>query len=41
MATFIAGETAVSYMACAAAIASGLGISTDNIIDGIAEYNPN
>lgn len=41
VATFIAGETAVSYMACAAAIASGLGISTDNIIDGIAEYNPN
>lgn len=40
VATFIAGETAVSYMACAAAIASGLGISTDNIIDGIAEYNP-
>jgi UDP-N-acetylmuramoyl-L-alanyl-D-glutamate--2,6-diaminopimelate ligase len=40
IATFIAGETAVSYMACAAAIASGLGISTDNIIDGIAEYNP-
>lgn len=41
VATFITGETAVSYMACAAAIASGLGISTDNIIDGVAEYNPN
>ncbi|MBQ1387310.1 hypothetical protein IIY68_00750 [Candidatus Saccharibacteria bacterium] len=40
VATFIAGETTVSYMACAAAIASGLGISTDGIIDGIAEYNP-
>ena len=40
VATFITGETAVSYMACAAAIASGLRISTDNIIDGIAEYNP-
>lgn len=40
VATFVAGETAVSYMACAAAIASGLGISTDNIIDGIAEYEP-
>ena len=40
VATFITGETAVSYMACAAAIASGLGISTDGIIDGIAEYNP-
>lgn len=41
VATFIAGETAVSYMACAAAIASGLEISTNDIIDGIAEYNPN
>ena len=40
VATFIAGETAVSYMACATAIANGLGIKTDNIIDGIAEYNP-
>lgn len=40
VATFIAGETAASYMACAAAIASGLGISADDIIDGIAEYNP-
>ena len=40
VATFIAGETAVSYMACAAAIANGLNISTDHIIDGIAEYNP-
>lgn len=41
VATFIAGETAVSYMACAAAVVSGLGTSTDAIIDGIAEYNPN
>lgn len=40
LATFLAGETAVSYMACAAAIAYGLGISTSQIIDGIAEYNP-
>ena len=40
VATFITGETAVSYMACAAAIASGIGLSTDNIIDGIAEYEP-
>ena len=38
VATFVAVETAVSYMACATAIASGLGISTDNIIDGIANY---
>lgn len=40
VATFVTGETAVSYMACAAAIAKGLGLSSDNIIDGIAEYNP-
>lgn len=40
VATFVTGETAVSYMACAAAIASGLGLSNNNIIDGIAEYNP-
>lgn len=40
VATFVTGETAVAYMACAAAVATGLGISTDNIIDGIAEYNP-
>ncbi len=40
VATFVAGETAVSYMACAAAIANSLDISTDHIIDGIAEYDP-
>lgn len=40
VATFMPGETAVSYMACAAAIAEGLEISSDKIIDGIAEYNP-
>lgn len=40
VATFVAGETAVSYMACAAAIANSLDISTKNIIDGIAEYDP-
>lgn len=40
LATFIPGETAVSYMACAAAVAQGLGIKNDQIIDGIAEYNP-
>ena len=39
MATFIPGETAVSYMACAAAIALALGAKVDNIIDGIAEYS--
>lgn len=40
VATFVTGETAVSYMACAAAIANGLGLDNDSIIDGIAEYNP-
>ena len=40
VATFVAGETAVSYMACATAIANGLGISTEHIISGIAEYIP-
>lgn len=40
VATFIPGETAVSYMACAAAIACGLDVKNDQIIDGIAEYNP-
>lgn len=40
LATFIPGETAVSYMALAAAIASEIGIQTDKIVDGIAEYNP-
>ncbi len=40
VATFVPGETSVSYMACAAAIAEGLDISTDHIIDGIAEYIP-
>lgn len=39
MATFIPGETAVSYMACAAAIALALGAKVDNIIDGVAEYS--
>ncbi len=40
VATFIPGETAVSYMACAVAIANALGIETKHIIDGIAEYDP-
>lgn len=38
LATFVTGETAVSYMACAAAVATALEISNDKIIDGIAEY---
>ena len=40
VATFVPGEMAVSYMACAAAIAHGLDISNDKIVDGIAEYEP-
>ena len=40
VATFIPGEVAVPYMACAAAIAHSIGIANDKIIDGIAEYNP-
>lgn len=40
VATFIPGETAVSYMAAAAAIATGLGIANEKIIDGLAEYLP-
>jgi UDP-N-acetylmuramoyl-L-alanyl-D-glutamate--2,6-diaminopimelate ligase len=40
VATFVTGETAVPYMACAAAIANELGIPVQNIVDGIAEYNP-
>lgn len=40
VATFVAGEPAVSYMACAAAIAHALDVKTDHIIDGIAEYTP-
>lgn len=40
VATFIPGETAVSYMTCAATIAMGLGIDKDYIIEGIAEYDP-
>lgn len=40
VATFVVGEPAVSYMACAAAIANSLGIKTGKIVDGIAEYDP-
>ena len=40
VATFLPGETTVSYMACAAAIAHGLELSNEAIVDGIAEYNP-
>lgn len=40
VATFVPGETAVSYMACATAVANALGISNEKIVDGIAEYLP-
>ena len=40
VATFIPGETAVSYMACAVAIATSLEIPAENMIEGIAEYVP-
>ena len=40
VASFVPGETAVSYMACAAAIAKALSIKTELIVDGIAEYDP-
>lgn len=38
VATFLTGETAVSYMACATAIAHSIGISEKYIVDGIANY---
>ncbi len=38
VASFVAGETTVSYMASAAAIAHGLEIDNRFIIEGIAEY---
>ena len=40
VASFVTGETAVSYMACATAIAKGLGLTNHYIIDGIANYEP-
>ena len=40
VATFVPGETAVSYMACAAAIASALNIAPEKIVEGIANYEP-
>lgn len=40
VATFVPGETAVSYMACATAIAEAMGIKSDFVVDGIANYEP-
>ncbi|MBO7657123.1 hypothetical protein J6S55_00530 [Candidatus Saccharibacteria bacterium] len=38
VASFVSGETVVSYMACAVAIGVLLGIDTEKILDGIANY---
>lgn len=40
VASFVPGETTVSYMACATAIAYALEIDSEKITDGIAEYEP-
>ncbi|MBR6965212.1 hypothetical protein IKH83_02795 [Candidatus Saccharibacteria bacterium] len=40
-ATFVPGETAVSYMACAIAVSEILEISTEKILEGIANYEYN
>lgn len=39
-ASFLAGEPIVSYMACAATIATALHIDTSVIAEGLANYNP-
>ena len=40
VATFVPGETAVSYMACAMAVANLLEIKPQKAIEGIANYEP-
>lgn len=40
VASFLTGEPIVSYMACAAAVATSLHVANDVIADGIANYNP-
>ena len=40
VATFLTGETAVSYMAAATAIADALHITPEKITEGIANYDP-
>lgn len=40
VASFLTGEPIISYMACAAAIATALNISPDTIAEGIANYEP-
>lgn len=41
VASFLPGETTVSYMAAATAIATALNINPDIITEGIANYEPN
>ena len=38
VASFVPGETTVSYMACAVAIGVALGIDMEKILDGVANY---
>ena len=38
VASFVSGETALSYMACAVAIGVALGIEMEKILEGIANY---
>lgn len=40
VATFLTGETAISYMAAATAIADALHITPEKIAEGIANYDP-
>lgn len=40
VATFVTGEIAVPYMACAAAIAEELEVPNEHIVEGIANYDP-
>ena len=40
VATFIPGETAVSYMACAVTIAKALGVDSQYMIEGLANWEP-
>ncbi|MDO4611855.1 MAG: Mur ligase family protein [Candidatus Saccharibacteria bacterium] len=40
VATFVPGEMAVSYMACAAAITTSMGVANEKIVEGIAAYDP-
>lgn len=40
VASFLTGEPVVSYMACAATIATALGLDNETISEGLANYNP-